>query len=615
MRRRPPFTLWWYVSVEMWKLVLLTAAVLVTVIAFAAAVKPLADGKVGPEDAVKLMLLAMVPMLQYALPFAACFGATMAYHRLSSDNELTAAYAGGVSHRAVLAPAVVSGVVLAGVLLTLSNAVIPRFLRAMAEIVAQDAAKWVETAVQRGEALEMPGQNTYLYADKVFRAERKDGGDFDGLRLLGVLVVQLDKTGRVESQVSARSADVWFRRVSGVRAGAAGGGVSAEAVEAADPGDEGGAGEGKAATEVTIRTVDAVGKWPLVRGQQGESVMRFYVPNAFSDNVKFKSFSELRRLRERPEIIDKVDKSRRLLASAVEEREVVAGIAEDLRLKGRAEFEDAYRQERIVLRGSGLRTTRRGDGKREPRVLEVLPEKGGAVIVEKARGTRERAPGGREETVWRTVQQQRAASAVVRLSAPADAPGARVTLQMLNVATTRLGSEGELQTPPAPEELSVEAAAGELEKRSLSDLRYVGATGGRETLEATTPELLSKAAARAAAKPADGPVLEGPVKDLRKRVRDLMNEVLSKEHERYAMSVACLVMVVVGAVMAMRLRGALPLTVYLWAFFPALATTLAVSGGQQLTHSNGLLGLPVLWAGVAALGGFAVVEFVRLARH
>ena len=51
------------------------------------------------------MGLAMVPMLQYVLPFAAGFGATLAYHRQTSENELTAAKASGVSHRALLMPA------------------------------------------------------------------------------------------------------------------------------------------------------------------------------------------------------------------------------------------------------------------------------------------------------------------------------------------------------------------------------------------------------------------------------------------------------------------------------------------------------------------------------
>ena len=103
-----PISLWKYITLELWRIIALTAAVLVAVIAFAASIKPMADGKITPLEALQFMGLAVVPMLQYALPFAAGFGATLAYHRLSHDNEVTAAYAGGVSHRAVLLPAIIT---------------------------------------------------------------------------------------------------------------------------------------------------------------------------------------------------------------------------------------------------------------------------------------------------------------------------------------------------------------------------------------------------------------------------------------------------------------------------------------------------------------------------
>lgn len=592
MPRRPPITLWVYISVEMWKLVLLTAAVLVTVIAFAAAVKPLADGKLGPEDTVTFMLLAMVPMLQYALPFAACFGATLAYHRLSSDNELTAAYAGGVSHRTLLVPALLSGVVLAVVLLALSNAVIPRFLRQMATIVSQDAARWVATAVQRGEALELPGSGTFLYADKVITAQPPAGADYDALQLLGVLVVKLDDKGAVEGQVSASRADVWFRRSTSGRAGAA----------------------GKPVTQVIIRPRDMAGVGTLQRGQAEETTLQFEVPNAFSENVKFLSFSELRAVRDRPDRIDKVDRVKRELAVVVAEREVVAGVAADLASTGRAEFLDPYGQERVTVFGSGLRTTRR-EGQPNPRVLEILPARGGGVTVERA----ERVAGA--GAGWRVTTTSRGASAVLRLrsSPEPDETAGRVTVQLLNVATRRAGAEGELETP---EEILTGRAgagadprlAGEAQKSVIADLRYAG-VDAPGALQAPTDEVVRRAEGAMAAKPADARVLDRPLADLRKRTRLLMHEILSKEQERFAMSAACLVMVLVGAVMAMRLRGALPLTVYLWAFFPALATVLAISGGQQLTHTHGWPGLSVLWAGVGALGLFALAEFARLARH
>ena len=131
MSRRAPVTLWVYVAAELWRLLLLTVAVLVTVIAFAAAVKPLADGKLGPAEAIKFMVLAIPPMLAYALPFAAGFAATLAYHRMAQDNELLAAHSGGIAHRSLLTPAVGTGFALFLALASLNEYAIPHFLRAM----------------------------------------------------------------------------------------------------------------------------------------------------------------------------------------------------------------------------------------------------------------------------------------------------------------------------------------------------------------------------------------------------------------------------------------------------------------------------------------------------
>jgi hypothetical protein len=116
-------------------------------------------------------------------------------------------------------------------------------------------------------------------------------------------------------------------------------------------------------------------------------------------------------------------------------------------------------------------------------------------------------------------------------------------------------------------------------------------------------------------RPGDARLIAGPLESLKTRIEDLRREILSKRHERMAMSVACLVMVVLGSVMALRLRESLPLTIYLWAFFPALTAVLTVSAGQQLTHEHGVAGLFLMWGGVAGLAGYTFVEFTRLSRH
>src|ERR1043165_3707501 len=148
---RLPWTIWLHVLAEMWRLMLLTAAILTVVTAFAATVRFTASGRLGPVDTLKFMTLAMVPMLQYVLPFAAGFGATLAYHRATQENELTAAKAGGVSHRALLIPALLTGLVVGAGLSGLNGGGIPKFLRSMEKLIAKDAARLLMRQVDRSE--------------------------------------------------------------------------------------------------------------------------------------------------------------------------------------------------------------------------------------------------------------------------------------------------------------------------------------------------------------------------------------------------------------------------------------------------------------------------------
>ncbi|MCA9294789.1 MAG: LptF/LptG family permease, partial [Phycisphaerales bacterium] len=87
MPARPPLILWRHLAFELARILCLATAALVVIISFAATIKPLADGEIGLLDAFKLMGLMVVPMLQFALPFAAGLAATLTYHRFAADNE------------------------------------------------------------------------------------------------------------------------------------------------------------------------------------------------------------------------------------------------------------------------------------------------------------------------------------------------------------------------------------------------------------------------------------------------------------------------------------------------------------------------------------------------
>ena len=99
-----PWLLWRYILVELLRTILFTTVVLVAVIAFGATIKPLADDNLLTiGQTIKYQLLVTVPMLQFALPFAAGFGATLVLHRLAIDNEIQAMAVSGLSYPRILA--------------------------------------------------------------------------------------------------------------------------------------------------------------------------------------------------------------------------------------------------------------------------------------------------------------------------------------------------------------------------------------------------------------------------------------------------------------------------------------------------------------------------------
>src|SRR6185369_7150304 len=98
-----------------------------------------------------LMFNLMPAMLAYAIPIAALFAAVLVYWRMSTDNELTACQAGGVSFMAIVLPAFALGVAVASVDLMFVNYVVPRFLQATERAVRKDLGSWIVSQIERQE--------------------------------------------------------------------------------------------------------------------------------------------------------------------------------------------------------------------------------------------------------------------------------------------------------------------------------------------------------------------------------------------------------------------------------------------------------------------------------
>ncbi|HHN77890.1 MAG TPA: LptF/LptG family permease [Phycisphaerales bacterium] len=554
-----PRTLWRYTFVELWRVVLICTAVLVSVIAFAASAKPLAEGSLSPLGAIRFMLLAVPPMLAYALPFAAGFGASLVYHRMAQDNEMIAAHSGGISHRKLLVPAVVSGVLLSGGVVVLNEWIIPRFLHAMERMITQDVAQIMINQIDRGQAAEL--NNVMIYADRIDRVDPPEGSSARQMfRLLRVAAVQLDDERRVVSDATVQRA--WI-------------------VLAPDPADD-------SSTRCLIHLEDGVGSRSDGGLQRigGLSLKPIPIPDAFKDDPKFLTFGELRALRGDPDEMGFVDSVRVRLAErlaladlrATLENELTAGGRLSLRGDGGRRFELAADFAR--RHSSGVWFLGREGGPVQLRRYEPGEDGSLRVSIDRAREAWLRVEQGGGASVWDTDDA---------------GPALRFTLQLVDVHTTNEGG-----------------VATERPRRDYESLRLLDDPLSRYDAM-SSGELLAEVERRGEACPKD---VASAARALRDTIEDLGREITSKQQERLGLAASTFVMIVLGAISGMIHRDSLPLVVYLWSFFPALMMILLVSSGQQETHGHSpVTGIPLLWSGVAAGVLISLFSFFKLSKH
>ncbi|MEE2912760.1 MAG: LptF/LptG family permease [Planctomycetota bacterium] len=194
--------------VDMLRQFAITAAILVVVIAFGATIKPLSSGGLLTGlDTLRYLALAIVPMLQFAIPFAAAFAATICLHRMAQDNEIIAMLVSGQSYTKLLAPVALFGVVLTIVIAVLAQTTIPTFVRKMAEAMTADIPKLLTHSVR---------QNTpFVQGDLVIWAEDLFVDQMNGdekIALDHVAVAKLDRFGKADMILTSSAALVDVQR-------------------------------------------------------------------------------------------------------------------------------------------------------------------------------------------------------------------------------------------------------------------------------------------------------------------------------------------------------------------------------------------------------------------
>ena len=193
-----PLRLYRYMLLEMLRVILITTLVLVTVIAFGAVIKPLAnESLLTASQAFKYVFLAMVPMLQYSIPFAAGFGSTLAMHRIANDNEIMAMAVSGISYRVILGPVLALGVVLTLIMILLTQSVIPKFYGLMGKTLAGDVTQMIAHSVEKGVPFHFEDMQIFAEQVKIDDSSVLETGADERIVLRKMVAAQLNGKGRL----------------------------------------------------------------------------------------------------------------------------------------------------------------------------------------------------------------------------------------------------------------------------------------------------------------------------------------------------------------------------------------------------------------------------------
>lgn len=540
---------------------LLTATVLVSVIAFGAAIRPIMQNLLGAEDLLQFVTLASVPMLQFALPFAGAFAGTIVYARLAADNEILAMSSAGLCYRRILMPAIGLGLVLFVAMAILLDAGVPRFWTSMQRLITRDVTRLFVGAVERGEALVI--DNTQLYADEVAVIPGSaDGiGPTSRLALVGVAAIELGPDGRPVTEFTAELATVDVYREND-----------------------------SAYLKLLFRNATAY------NSEEGALVS---VPQAEPEAIDLG-----KGIRLKPKDLDlrgligvwrdvehyhAVAEPRARAIAALGAVDCWSCIAERLESDGAVRLVDANGRRAFEIRNA------RVEGEK------LVARKGATLeLVELDRGS-----AGRRAEVSEAILRPDPRAREGELAFELVVSGDRAVAQTVD---TRGNTNG--RWPPRLTSLMPSACAiTDRSARSVDELsaeaRALASNGAMNGADAQVNPILRAQTNAISATNA-----------MNESVRVVRADIVARIVQRINQSLCAPLMLILGAVLAIRLRGSNPLQVYLLAFIPSIVAVLLISGGEQmLRESTSVLGIFIATSGNIGLASMILIAYRQVARN
>ncbi len=549
-----PWTLYRYILRELLKIMAIVVLVLVTMVSFAAAIKPISEGLLGAGALLKFVGYSAPTMLGFTLPFAGAFASTLVFIRMAGDNEVLACSASGMSYAKVLAPVAALGLVLTMGLFYLSNFVVPGFYRAAEETLEKDMMSVLVTQLNQNRPFtEFDGIVIYADSAQQYPPPSIEGAENASkfIQLAGVAVGELDEQEQVRADSTARFANILLFQ------------------------DE-------RESRVTLKLIEAMRYQPkLGELEYFESlpVGPIVLPSPFGDSPKYLSWPELRELDREPERYSDVQESKTQLIREVAVAELRTSIRQRLKAdRGRAGVVLTGATQDYLVKSPIARTV--------GGVLKLESRPGRPITIDypaQAPQRRIEALAGQIE-VNASEQQGTEPSVSIELREVSvfNVPDAVPTTEMLSH-----------QLPPM--RWSKPILEENIDKQPIA------------ALEAYAAPHLSRSKH-----------VDNALESLNKNIRRLGRKIVSQLHERAASAVNCLMLLVFGATLAMKLKGHLPLAVFIWSFMLAIVSIMLIHTGENISvdGSGGIpVGLGVLWSGNVGMAVLTLLVYRSLARN
>ncbi len=196
------FTLHRYIFRELLRVFVLTVVALTLIMSLGSILRPVQEYGVGPWQVIHLMGYFLPITLTFVLPMAALFAGALVYGRLTSDNELDACRASGISLLTLVYPGLALAITVAIANLLLSFHVMPAFIHLAEKSFKANAKQILFRNIQQKRYYKLPPDGRYLiYADQT--SSQNDA-------LSGVVIIEV-KHNEIKKIITAEGAKVTFK--------------------------------------------------------------------------------------------------------------------------------------------------------------------------------------------------------------------------------------------------------------------------------------------------------------------------------------------------------------------------------------------------------------------